>query len=404
MRRWKKHIPEGVQDYLMEECFHKRVIESKIKDFFYRWGYDEIETPTFEYYDVFSSGIGSVRQEQMLKFIDHHGRILVLRPDITMPIARIAATKLRDYPIPLRLCYLSNAFGYDPTQAGNQREFTQAGIELLGLEGTEADAEAISLAIMALRDIGLSNFQIDIGQVDFFKGLMEEAGVTDDEAEEIRQYVDQKNMLDIDLLLKDTPISCSVKRKIMELPSLYGGPEVLDIAQKITENKRCKKAIDNIRQVYDILNDFGLKDYISIDLGMVQSIDYYSGIIFRGITSELGFPILAGGRYDQLVKEFGYDLPATGFAMGIKRLLMALERQGNLDHIPGIDILVGYHPHVRQKAFAYIQDLRAKGKRVEVYLGKMDKAAFIQYASIKKIPKAILLRAPDCTIDVVVEA
>ncbi|MGI6707008.1 MAG: ATP phosphoribosyltransferase regulatory subunit [Clostridia bacterium] len=403
MGRWKKHIPEGVQDYLMEECFHKREIESKLRDFFYRWGYDEIETPTFEYYDVFSSGIGSVRQEQMLKFIDHHGRILVLRPDITMPIARLVATKLRDYPIPLRLCYLCNAFGYNATQAGNLREFTQAGIELLGLEGTEADAEVISLAIMALKDIGLSNFQIDIGQVDFFKGLMEEAGVTDDEAEEIRQYVDQKNMLAIDLLLKDSPISQHVKRKIMELPSLYGGPEVLENAQKMTENKRCKKAIDNIHQVYEILKDFGLKDYISIDLGMVQSIDYYSGIIFRGITSELGFPILAGGRYDQLVKEFGYDLPATGFAMGIKRLLMALERQGNLENMPGIDVLAGYHPEVRQKALSYIQDLRAKGKRVEVYLGKMDKTAFIRYASRKKIPKAILIGPPDCTIEVVMD-
>lgn len=403
MNRWKNHIPEGVQDFLIKECYYKRQVEGQIRENFINWGYKEVETPTFEYYDVFTSGIGSIRQEQMFKFFDHHGRILVLRPDITMPIARIAATKLKNEVMPMRLFYISNAFGYEPSQPGMQKEFTQAGIELLGTNNPEADAEVIALAISVLKNIGLCNFQIDIGQVEFFKGLLEETGLATEEIEKLREFVDQKNMLAMELFLKDTTLTESLKCKILQLPSLFGGPEILERAFTLTNNLRCRKAIHNIRSVYKILEDFELEQYISIDLGMVQNIDYYSGIIFRGISGQLGYPILTGGRYDNLVSEFGYDLPATGFAMGVKRLLIALEKQGKFEKIHQTDLLVGYTESTRQHAFSYIKEQRNNGKSVEIYMNNKETEDIIQFMKSKKIKNAVFFPSADQHIHYILE-
>lgn len=363
MNRYKKHIPEGVQDYLSEECYNKRVLEERVRQRFILCGYDEIVTPAFEYYDVFASGIGSVRQEKMIKFFDNHGRILVLRPDITMPIARVAATKLKSFP--QRLCYIGEAFGCESTQNSSMKEFTQAGIELLGVSGAQADAEVIAIAIETLKTANLKNFQIDIGQVEFFKGLMEEAGITGEQSEELREYVDQKNDLAVELFLKRNGIEGSVRRKIMQLPTLYGSADVFLEAERFSSNPRCRAAVDNLRQVYEILCDFGVADCVSIDFGMLQSIDYYSGIIFRGISGELGYPLLTGGRYDKLIGEFGEDVPATGFAMGIKRILIALERQGSLLHVPAVEFVVSAQKCARAKAYAQIKKLHEEGRRVQ---------------------------------------
>jgi ATP phosphoribosyltransferase regulatory subunit len=386
--KWKWHVPGGVQDYLPDEYYNKRKIEDKIRKSFFLNGYNEIQTPTLEFFDVFSQGKASMEQEQMFKLFDPEGRILVLRPDITMPIARIVGTKLKDSLLPLRLSYFGNVYRYEEFQSCKQREVAQAGIELVGVEKPEADAEVIAIAIETFLDLGLKEFQIDIGQVEFLKGLIEEAGLSAEQAENIRSLIDQKNMLALEILLNDLPISQDIKNILYSLPQLYGDGDMLKGATGLSNNPRCEAAIDNINQVYKILKGYGFQQYISFDLGMVQSFNFYTGIIFRGITKELGYPICGGGRYDRLVSEFGYDLPATGFAMGIKRLLIALERQQGLEMIPKIDILLVAVEEAMGKAYQTMQQLKQQGKRVEMFLPTeltKDPMAYARQKGISKI-------------------
>jgi ATP phosphoribosyltransferase regulatory subunit len=378
----KTHLPPGTQDYLPEECAHKREIEDKARRCLSSWGYDEIETPCMEYMDVFRGSVGDFEQERMFKFSDSSGRLLALRPDITMPLARVAATRLSDR-LPLRMFYIGNAFQFSGAEAtAGMREFTQIGMELMGQPGPMADAEVIALAITVLRAAGLRDFQIDIGQVQFFKGLMQEAGLSDTQAEEARRLVEDKNMLAIEMLMQGAGISGSLRNRIMELPALYGGPEVLAAAERFTANKVCRGALDYMKQTLDALANYNLDEYISVDLGMVQSINYYSGIIFRGISKYLGHQLLAGGRYDGLVEEFGRRLPATGFAFSLKPVLIALERQGGLVGGYPIDAIVCFQAQDGSAPLQALECLRAAGKRIEQFYGSCgDLAAYAESRS-----------------------
>ena len=392
MNRWKQQVPEGVQDFLPDECYNKRRIEEKLRRLFCQSGYDEIDTPIFEYLDMFSGSATAMEQEQMYKFFEPGSRILVLRPDMTMPIARIAATKLKSGPFPMRLSYLSSVYRYADQQSARQREIAQAGIELLGANGPEADAEVIALATESLLALGLSEFQIDIGQVEFFKGLVEEAGLTDTEAEDLRHLIDQKNMLALELFLKQLSIPADIKNNLLQLPMFFGNGDLLNTTMKLSKNRRCIQALENIAQVYGILKNFGLSRYVAVDLGMVQSLDYYTGIIFRGITGDLAYPICGGGRYDNLVAEFGVDMPATGFAVGIKRLLIALERRHGLEPIPGVDILFVHDAIQDKNGYQLIRQLRSEGNRVEVFLPPGNHLSPEFYAKKKGIHRIIRMQ------------
>lgn len=379
MQDYKMYIPEGVQDFLPAECYNKTHVEQSIRKCFFENGYNEVDTPTFEYFDVFAKGIGAVRQEAMFKFFDHQGRILVLRPDITMPIARMVSTQMKDQAPPLRLFYVGNAYGYESAFSKEQKEFTQAGVELLGIPGASADAEVIALAIEALRGCGLSQFELELGQVEFFKGLMEEAGLPDELVEPVREAIHEKNTLSVEMILRETSVHQSLQQRIRELPMLFGGIEVLERARKFTSNQRALDALDNLEQIYALLSGFGLNDYVSIDLGLLHSIDYYSGIVFRGITPGLGSPLLSGGRYDSLLEEFSRPMPATGFALGIKRTLIALEKQGALQLLPEINVVISATPDKAALAYREKEYLCREGMRVILALD-LDEAQLKLYA------------------------
>ena len=385
----KVHLPGGVQDYLPDECYNKRKVEEKIRNFFFLSGYDEVETPILEYFDVFAGIKTSIDQENMFKLIDPEGRILVLRPDITMPIARMVGTKLKDCALPIRLSYLGNVYHYGEIQICKQREVAQAGIELLGVDSAEADAEVIAMAIQMFLNLGLKEFQIDIGQVEFFKAIIKEAVLSDENTEEVHRLIDQKDMLSLERLLKELPISEDVRNLLYKLPQLYGDSSVLNEAMEISRNAEARAAVENIQQVYRILKGYGFQNYISFDLGMVQSFDFYTGIIFRGLTRDLGYPICGGGRYDMLVSEYGCDLPATGFAVGIKRLLIAMEQQGCLEEIPRIDVLLTFTEEDRGKAYRVLQQLKNEGKRVEMFLPLKSAVEPMTYARQKGITQII---------------
>lgn len=288
-----------------------------------------VETPVLEYIDVFSIGSIGFETEDMFKLSDSNGSLLVLRPDITMPIARMAATKLKDENY-LKLCYCGNVFHLQGEKNEGYKQVTQIGIELLGDDSYNADAECLILAINSLKEAGLEDFQIEVGQTQFFKGLMKEAGFDDADYEQMRRYVEMKDMLSMEMMLKEKNVELSLRNDILELPALYGGTEILKTAGKYSKNKLCKKAVENVEKVLKTVEKAGLIDYVSIDFSIVQSVHYYTGIVFKGICHNLGYPLLTGGRYDNLIKNYGKDMPAVGFAMTSKHILIALDREGKL--------------------------------------------------------------------------
>lgn len=369
MEDYKKHVPDGVEDCLPAECYIKKKIEAELRNRFILTGYDEIETPAYEYLDVFQSGVGAYMQESMIKFVGPSGRILVLRPDLTVPIARVAATKLTDGEVK-RLFYIQNSYASAEPAIGKAGEFTQAGIELIGDADFSADAEVIALAIWSLQTAGLHDFTIDIGQVEFFKSLVSELNLDEARLDKLRHAVDSKDMQAIEKIAERCGITGRRKEQIMALPNLFGGSEVFEKALAISEDSGCREAVENLKNVYTLLAEYGLSQSISIDFGMLHDIAYYSGIIFRGLTPGIGFPVISGGRYDELLAKFGEAQPATGFALGIKRVMIAMERQGLLSGYYQTDAVVSYNRGGSAKAFAWAERQRAEGKRTVCFEGR----------------------------------
>lgn len=393
MKRWNIYTPEGVQDILFESCRQKRILEDKIRRTFRLNGYREIETPTIEFYDVFSGENGLIKQESMYKFCDSKGRLLALRPDLTVPVARVAATKLKDEVFPIKCCYIGNTFSFDELGGGRQNEFTQAGCELLGINSPEADAEMVAMAIETVKATGIDDFQIDIGQVGFFKGLMEESGLKENEIEEVREFIDQKNLVGVEQVMDRHKVKSALKKIILDLPRLFGSKDILQRINFDDIGKTAANALLNIKAVLEILEDRNLAEYVSIDLGMVQSMNYYTGIVFRGYTHGVGFPLLSGGRYDGLVSIFGRDLEATGFSIGINMALMALERQKKLIPENQEGLLVTYDDAARRLAGDYCRELIGQGIPAEMDILNKGIEASREYAVSKGFCKVVHINA-----------
>lgn len=392
MSKWKIYTPDGVQDILFDECFAKRELEKRIRDTFRSYGYYEIETPTIEFFDVFSSEIEHFPQESMVKFFDQKGRILVLRPDITVPVARITATKNRDVQLPIKYSYIGNVFRFNEVGGGRQNEFTQAGVEMLGDYSSESDAEIIAIAINTLKAAGLENFQIDIGQVEFFKGLVEEAGFTNEDVVKISKLIDRKDIVGVEEIVNKYELSNELRTLILKLPELFGSIKVIEELKKTTRNNRSLAALENIEEVIGILGDYGFSKYISIDLGMLKGLNYDTGIIFRGFTHGVGFPILSGGRYDSLTASFGRDCPATGFSLGINMLMAALEKTKMPLEKPSVDSLVCYEKRNRKNAIEIAESLRKQAMNIETFVLMSEIQQGVDYAISKQIGGVIYIK------------
>lgn len=382
-------LPEGVQDFLTVEYYNKKEIENKIGNYFALCGFRQVESPIFEYADVFTKVKAPIPDEKTFKFFEMGKKTMALRADATIPLARMAAEKMKNVKLPIRLSYITNIYRIEDSQRGLQREIGQAGVELIGVKSAEADAEVITLAIESLIKIGLENFKIDIGQVDFFKSIISDSQLSQQQIEDIRVLINQKSTFELENYIKDIDIDYQIKKAICALPQLYGNQSMLEEAKALAINDSCVKAIDNLQDVYDIISQYGYEKYISFDLGMVQSLDYYSGIIFRGLVEGHGHAILGGGRYDKLMGEFGRGLPATGFAIGIKRVMVSLERQYKLNPLPPINYLVVTDESSRQKAYAKVKELREQHKSVEMFLKAVEDISPIEYAKSKQINTVI---------------
>lgn len=318
------HTPPGVADFMFEECELKEKIESTARDIFRRWGYRGVKTPSFEYSEVYEL-TDPIAAENMYKFFDEEGYMLSLRPDITTSIARIAATKCGDEALPLKISYLGSVFRNDEAFGqARQKEFTQTGIEFIGESGASADAEVIEIAIEVLKNSGVKDFRIDIGQIEFFKGLVEQAGLDAENTDTLREIIDSKDFIGIGSVIDRYDIPAEIKNLFFALPTMFGEIDIVyELINNENLNSRSKGALENLAAVYELLKERGLDKYISVDLGMVSSLDYYTGIIIKGVTKGVGFSVCSGGRYDNLTAKFGKALPATGIAFGVERIMSA---------------------------------------------------------------------------------
>ena len=321
------HTPEGVRDIYGDECRQKLKVQEQILKTLYLYGYQHIETPAFEFFDIFSKDRGSVSSREMFKFFDRDNNTLVLKPDMTPAIARCVSKYFSEETMPIRLCYLERTYTNNFSYQGRLKETTQTGAEMIGDDSSNADAEMIAMVADCLKSAGLKEFQVELGQVEFYRGLVEEAGLDQSTQDELRELIENKNFFGVEELLNAVEIKDDLKALFLKLPKLFGSIEQIREARAMTTNQRALFAIDRLEKVHQILEHYGLSDYISFDLGMLSKYQYYTGIIFKAYTYGTGDYIVTGGRYDRLLEQFGKKAPAVGFAIVVDRLLMALSSQ-----------------------------------------------------------------------------
>jgi ATP phosphoribosyltransferase regulatory subunit len=298
-----------------------------IRAVFKRYGYSDIETPTIEYFDVFSSDIGTTPSNELYKFFDRDGNTLVLRSDFTPSVARAVSMHFPDEMMPARLSYEGSTFVNTAGLEGRLRESTQMGVEFIGDGSAAADAEIISLTCELILAAGIREFQISVGEVDFFKAIAESTGLGHEEIENIRKLISNKNFFGVGELLDETDIDPMLKEALEKLPQLFGGTEIIDAAEKYAFGPREKKAIQRLRDIHDLIRGRGLDRYVSYDFGNLSKYTYYTGIIFSAMTLGTGEPIAKGGRYDSLLGNFGKDHPAVGVGIYIDQMMNAISRQ-----------------------------------------------------------------------------
>ena len=385
------HTPEGVRDIYREECLKKIAVQDGIKKVFHLFGYEDIETPTFEFFDIFNKERGSVTTQEMFKLFDRDNNTLVLRPDMTPAIARCVAKYFMDSQAPLRLCYRARTFINNSSYQGRLKETTQTGAEMIGEDSPEADAEMIAMVVTALKSAGLKEFQVELGQVEFFRGLADEAGLDEEAQEELRELIENKNFFGVEELLEERPMRPEVKELLSRLPQLFGSLTDISQLRALTDNERALKAIDRLEKVQEILKAYGVSDYSSYDLGMLSKYKYYTGIIFKAYTYGTGDYIVTGGRYDKLLVQFGTDRPAVGFAIVIDRLLQALSRQKIQIPVAPVTTAVLYEPASWEKAIRLASHLRANGMGVQVIRKDPEKPLQTYAGSLKEGPVKNLL-------------
>lgn len=385
------HTPEGVRDIYRDECLKKIAVQDGIKKVFHLFGYEDIETPTFEFFDIFNKERGSVTTQEMFKLFDRDNNTLVLRPDMTPAIARCVAKYFMDSQAPLRLCYRARTFINNSSYQGRLKETTQTGAEMIGEDSPEADAEMIAMVVTALKSAGLKEFQVELGQVEFFRGLADEAGLDEEAQEELRELIENKNFFGVEELLEERPMRPEVKELLSRLPQLFGSLTDISQLRALTDNERALKAIDRLEKVQEILKAYGVSDYISYDLGMLSKYKYYTGIIFKAYTYGTGDYIVTGGRYDKLLVQFGTDRPAVGFAIVIDRLLQALSRQKIQIPVAPVTTAVLYEPASWEKAIRLASHLRANGMGVQVIRKDPEKPLQTYAGSLKEGPVKNLL-------------
>ncbi len=387
------HTPEGVRDIYNAECEKKMLLEHRLHHRLHLYGFQDIQTPAFEFFEIFNEERGTVSAKEMYRFFDREGNTLVLRPDMTPSIARCMAKYYREEELPVRFCYSGNTFINNSSYQGKLKESTQLGAELINDASIEADAEMLALTVECLLDAGLTKFQVEVGHADFFRGLMEEAGMNEEEEEALRVLIENKNMFAVEELISEKNLPDAVKSVIMKLPELFGTLDGLLAVCKEIKNPKAVVALERLERLYAMMSDYGLEQYITFDLGMLSKYNYYTGIIFRAYTLGTGDAVVTGGRYDSLVGQFGKDAPAIGMAVLVDQLMSALSRQKLLPEPEAENTLIAYRGEFRAMAISLAKQFRGQDMKVELYHAEeQTEEDFVSYAGRRKLGGVLYLK------------
>lgn len=387
MRYYDKITPDGTKDLLFGECEQRSQVTKTLKDLFTAQGYRRVMTPALEFYDVFGKSAAKyLPKESMYKLTDHKGRLMVLCPDCTVPVARLTATRLKGMPMPLRLFYNHNIYRMFPELKGKSTEINQVGIELIGGEKLRSDLEVVELAARCLSTIGNGKYRLELCDIGYFKAIMNSLDVDEDTKEEIRYQIEQKNYASLTDMLgkyKDSKAA----QALLKLPRLFGGAEVFEKAYELFGENGAKESLDYLKGIYEYLQALGLGDRVIIDLGLVNLAEYYTGIIFRGYFHGIGEQVLSGGRYDQLLHDFGVEECSVGFGINVD--LASQKVKTVEENIP--EVLV-FAPDTKflAKAVHHRRELEDQGMLTENCVFDTMEEAF-DYAKMRGIPKVHLV-------------
>ena len=371
-------LPAGVRDWLPHELARKRDIEQKVRAVFGRWSYQEVQTPGFERFDVLEFGLGEALTDQTFRFSDRRANALALRPEMTTPIARLVSTRMRDDPLPLRLSYIAPAYRYEEPQEGRMREFTHAGVELIGGGGVDADAESLFMAVEALDAVGLSDACFDINDANVVDGVLETLGIAPAERKRCKALIADRNVV---------ALRAFGEPRLVEYAMMRGGSEALKKVRALCGTSISQIALDRLGQLLERAAGLGLGGRVNLDFALLRDLEYYTGFVFEGYVDEIGFSLCGGGRYDSLLPRFGYSVPAVGWTAGVERILIALERRGrHLDRKrPRIDLLVAGSDIIAARE-------RAAGNVVRFASGELSDDALIADARAHGIPRILVAR------------
>ena len=372
------HTPEGVRDIYSQECSRKQKLQEKLHRVFHQYGFEDIETPTFEYFEVFSKEVGTIPSRELYKFFDREGNTLVLRPDFTPSVSRACATYFNPEKEVVSLCYTGNTFINNSSFRGRLKETTQMGVERMGDDSPEADAEILAMTVECLLTAGLTEFQVSVGQVDYYKAIFAQTGMSQEEEEELRKLISQKNYFGVEELVKSKKMDKSLAKVLSQLPQMFGSAEVLEKAKALTDNPQALKAVARLEEIYELLKVYGYEKYITFDFAMLSKYHYYTGIIFQAYTYGTGEPLIKGGRYNQLMKHFGKPAASIGFAIVVDNLLMALSRQKLEMEDPDDVTVITYRKENRIQAIKEAKELRAQGKNVALRPEKVTKVCEVE--------------------------
>ena len=374
-------LPKGVKDFLPIRAAKIEFLTRTLQDVFLRWGFERIIPASIEYLQVLERGLGSDLVDRTIRFDDRQsGRMAAFSPDMTPQIARIVATRMRELPMPLRLSYTGRVLRHAEQQAGKDREILQAGVELIGLDSLEADAEMIAMVIECFKAVGAREFSVDLGQVEFFHGVLDSLELEGDVARRVTEAISRKDTSGLAELLSGLDIDAEAREEVMALPRLFGGVEVLERAEASVRNERSRRALQTLFRVRDILKVYGVEEHVTYDLGELRGLDYHTGITLQGFLPGVGQAVCSGGRYDGLMGSYGMPAPATGFTFNILELLFALDRDLDSRIKRGCDVLISQAGEDKAPAQKLAIALRGKGYTVARDMLARPREATLDYA------------------------
>jgi len=392
------HTPDGVRDLYGRECASRLIVESFIHSKMKSYGYADIRTPGFEYFDVFSKEVGTTPSRELFKFFDKEGDTLVLRPDFTPPLMRCAA---KYYPlgsqIPIRLCYSGSTFQNGANMRGNRCELTQMGAECFNDKTIESDAEILALIIEGLLSAGLSRFCVSVGEVNFFKGLCEAIGLNKDGEYELRELCSSKNIIAAKRFLAEKNVDEADSNALIKAmdpfwgDKSYDGLNELSSQSAIAKNAKSLAAIERLKKIYSLLEKIGFEKYVSFDLSMLTYYRYYSGIIFKAFTNGTGEPVAKGGRYDGLAAHFGSSGHAIGCVFCIDSIMQALNYQNAAPTMEAFNCAVVYHPSMYSQAMKLVRQIRGQGHGAYPQAAEQEPEDFSVYKSDPLLKKVIYI-------------